>query len=154
MYLKKKIMFENPKPLCAFHNRVLNVYSSIHLFVPSLTSVCVCSRRSGLARVSSRERSSISCICRQTRLWMLVWIWRKSSSCPQGKKFMTGWQCMVSIYWGGHWMGETFTSVVDRPLMVQWVIGSIPHGRPIELFKPTGVTKAMVYTVLSVGRCI
>ena len=26
-------------------------------------------------------------------------------------------------------------TVVERPLMLQWVVGSIPHGGPIELIK-------------------
>ena len=40
--------------------------------------------------------------------------------------------------------------------MVRWVVGSILHGGPIELFlvlasaTQTGVTKAMVYAFLSV----
>ena len=34
------------------------------------------------------------------------------------------------------------SSVVERPLMVQWVVGSIPDGGSIESM--TGVTKAMV----------
>ena len=39
--------------------------------------------------------------------------------------------------------------MVERPLMVRWVVGSIPHGGPIELFlvpasSPTfGVTKVV-----------
>ena len=42
----------------------------------------------------------------------------------------------------------------------QYVIGSIPHGGPIELFScssqffTTGVIKAMVCTILFVERCI
>ena len=40
--------------------------------------------------------------------------------------------------------------------MVRWVVGSILHGGPIELFLipagvMTGVTKAMVCAILSVG---
>ena len=40
--------------------------------------------------------------------------------------------------------------------MVQWVVGSILHGGPIELFlvpasAMTGVTKALVCVILSVG---
>ena len=41
--------------------------------------------------------------------------------------------------------------------MVQWVVGSILHGGPIELFlvpaiaSTTGVTKAVVCVILSVG---
>ena len=40
--------------------------------------------------------------------------------------------------------------------MVQWVIGSILHGDPIELFlipasAPSGVTKAVVCVILSMG---
>ena len=38
--------------------------------------------------------------------------------------------------------------------MVQWVIGSILHGEPIELFlvpASAGVTKAVVCVILSVG---
>ena len=30
-------------------------------------------------------------------------------------------------------------AVVERPLMVRWVVGSIPHGGPSELFLVTGV---------------
>ena len=32
------------------------------------------------------------------------------------------------------YLGARCSSVVERPLMVQWVIGSIPHGGLIELF--------------------
>ena len=38
--------------------------------------------------------------------------------------------------------------------MVRWVVGSILHGGPIELFlvpATTGVTKAVVCVILSVG---
>ena len=44
--------------------------------------------------------------------------------------------------------------------MVRWVVGSIHHGGPIELFSrssqcsTTGVTKAVVCVILSVGWCI
>ena len=44
--------------------------------------------------------------------------------------------------------------------MVRWVVGSILHGGPIELFlvpasaPQTGVTKAVVCVILSVGWCI
>ena len=36
---------------------------------------------------------------------------------------------------------------LDRSLMMRWVVGSIPHGA-------TGVTKAVVCVILSVGWCI
>ena len=36
--------------------------------------------------------------------------------------------------------------MVERPLVVHWVVGSSPHGGPT-----TGVTKAMLCAVLSVG---
>ena len=48
----------------------------------------------------------------------------------------------------------------ERSLMVRWVDGSIFHGGPIELFLrsiqcfTTGVTKAVVCAILSVGWCI
>ena len=39
--------------------------------------------------------------------------------------------------------------------MVRWVVGSILHGGPIELFLvPTSVIKAVIYTILSVAWCI
>ena len=44
--------------------------------------------------------------------------------------------------------------------MVRWVVGSILHDGPIELFLvpasvlTTGVTKAVVCAILSVGWCI
>ena len=28
----------------------------------------------------------------------------------------------------------TYSSEVERALMVRWVVGSIPHGGPLELF--------------------
>ena len=43
------------------------------------------------------------------------------------------------------------------PLMVRWVVGSIPHGETIELFlvpASAGVTKAVVCAILSVRWCI
>ena len=39
--------------------------------------------------------------------------------------------------------------MVERPLMVQWVVRSIPHGGPIELFLIPA--SAMVCAILSVG---
>ena len=46
--------------------------------------------------------------------------------------------------------------MVDCPLLVRWVVGLIPIGGPIELFLvsacTTNITKAMVCTILSVGR--
>ena len=45
------------------------------------------------------------------------------------------------------------SSAAERSLMVRWVVGSIPHGAPKELFLvPTTacVIKAMVCTTLSV----
>ena len=45
----------------------------------------------------------------------------------------------------------------ERSLMVRWVVGSILHGGPIELFLvpskcfTTGVTKAVVCVIMSVG---
>ena len=45
--------------------------------------------------------------------------------------------------------------MVEYLLMVQWVVGSIPHGELIELFLvPAGVSKALVCAILSVGLCI
>ena len=52
--------------------------------------------------------------------------------------------------------------MVERPLMVRWVVGSITHVGPIELFAislfsqcyTTSITNAVVYTILSVGWCI
>ena len=51
--------------------------------------------------------------------------------------------------------------MVDHPLMVQQVISSILPGGPIELFlvrssqcSTSGVTKAVVCAILSVGWCI
>ena len=41
--------------------------------------------------------------------------------------------------------------------MVPWVVGSILHGGPIELFvvpASAGVTKAVVCAILSMGGCI
>ena len=41
--------------------------------------------------------------------------------------------------------------------MVRWVVGSFLHGGPIELFlipASTGVIKAMICVILSVGWCI
>ena len=35
--------------------------------------------------------------------------------------------------------GVRCSSLVEHPFMVRWVIGRIPHGRPM-----TGITKAMV----------
>ena len=46
--------------------------------------------------------------------------------------------------------------MVELPLMVRWVIGLIPHGRPITRSNQcsmTGVTNVMECTILSVG-CI
>ena len=47
-----------------------------------------------------------------------------------------------------------YRSVVERSVMVRWVIGSILHSGPIELFlvsATSGVTKAVVCSNLSVG---
>ena len=47
--------------------------------------------------------------------------------------------------------------MLECPLVVRLVPGSIPHGGPIELFLDpftTGVTKAVVSAILFVGRCI
>ena len=50
--------------------------------------------------------------------------------------------------------------LIEHLLMVQWVVGSIPQGGPIELFShvcqcsTTGIAKAMVCAILSVGWCI
>ena len=46
--------------------------------------------------------------------------------------------------------------VVEPPLMVRWVVGSIPHGGPIKIFLVPGnvpryVTKTVVCAILSVG---
>ena len=47
--------------------------------------------------------------------------------------------------------------MVKHLLLVQWVMRSIPNGGPIKLFlipATTGIIKAVVYIVLSVGWCI
>ena len=44
--------------------------------------------------------------------------------------------------------------MVERLLIVRWIVGSITHGGPIELFlvtATTGVTKVVVCAILSVG---
>ena len=46
--------------------------------------------------------------------------------------------------------------MIERPLMVRWVAGSIPHGDANDVFSSSrqystnGVTKAVVYAVLFV----
>ena len=52
-------------------------------------------------------------------------------------------------------------AMVELPLMVRWVVGSIPHTEPIELFLVpasdpglTGLTKTVVCPTLSVVWCI
>ena len=56
--------------------------------------------------------------------------------------------------------GARYSSVVEHSLMVCWIIRSFLHGGPIELLlissqcSMTGVTKAVVCNVLSVGLCI
>ena len=56
--------------------------------------------------------------------------------------------------------GAGRSSEVERSLMVQWVVGSILHGvDPLNYFSfqpvlQTGVTKAVVCVILSVGWCI
>ena len=46
--------------------------------------------------------------------------------------------------------GERYSFMVERPLKVRWVVGSIPHGRCTELFlvstsvPSNGVTRAVV----------
>ena len=53
-----------------------------------------------------------------------------------------------------------YHSVVEHQVMVQWVVGSIPHGGPIRVIflsnqsSTTGVTKAIECAILSVGWCI
>ena len=42
--------------------------------------------------------------------------------------------------------------MVERPLMVQWVVGSIPHGGPTEQFLIPASAPQMVCALLSVGR--
>ena len=58
--------------------------------------------------------------------------------------------------------GAGRSSEVELSLMVRWVVGSILHGvdplryfsfQPVLLFT-TGVTKAVVCVILSVGWCI
>ena len=46
--------------------------------------------------------------------------------------------------------------MVEHPIKMKWVVGSIPHGGPIELLviPVSGVTKTMVCAILSVGWCI
>ena len=47
--------------------------------------------------------------------------------------------------------------MVKRSLIVRWVVGSIHHGGPIEIFlvpAGAGVQKAVVCAILSVGWCI
>ena len=41
-------------------------------------------------------------------------------------------------------MGARCISVVDCSLMVQWVIGSIPHGGPIELYLVSAIAPRLV----------
>ena len=43
-----------------------------------------------------------------------------------------------------------------RPLMVRWVVRSIPHGGTIKVFlaPASSVTTAVVCDILSVGWCI
>ena len=56
--------------------------------------------------------------------------------------------------------GAERSSEVERSLMVRWVVGSILHGvDPLSNFRSsqcstTGVTKAVVCVILSVGWCI
>ena len=61
------------------------------------------------------------------------------------------------FYYVHVYTGFAGCSVLDRPLVVQWVFGSIPHSGPIELFLlpgSTGVIKAAVIIILSVGWCL
>ena len=49
-----------------------------------------------------------------------------------------------AVMLGSQSMGTRGSSVVERPLMVSWVVGTIPHGGHIEIFlvpasTPTGV---------------
>ena len=44
--------------------------------------------------------------------------------------------------------------MVERQLVVRWVVGSIRHGGHIELFRVPGFTMVVVRTILSVGLCI
>ena len=47
--------------------------------------------------------------------------------------------------------------MIERSLMVLWVVGSIPHCGPIELClvsASAGLTKAMECAILSMGWCI
>ena len=53
-------------------------------------------------------------------------------------------------------MGTRCSFVVERLLMVRWVVGSIPRGGPIELFivPASGLTKSVICAILSMGWCI
>ena len=46
-------------------------------------------------------------------------------------------------------MGAGSNSVVERPVMVQWVFGSIPHGGPTELFLDPVSDPRLVLQMLS-----
>ena len=48
-----------------------------------------------------------------------------------------------------HLRGVRFSSVVECSLMVQWVLGLIHHGGPVNLFL---VPKAMVCAIMSAYR--
>ena len=44
-----------------------------------------------------------------------------------------------------HFQGTRCSSVAEHPLLVQWVVGSIPHGGPIELFFVPASAPQLVY---------
>ena len=55
---------------------------------------------------------------------------------------------------GGGGGEEGRSSVIECPLMMRWVIGSIPPGGPIEQFLVPASIPQLVYAFLSVERCI
>ena len=72
--------------------------------------------------------------------------------------FDTVFYKQLKYHWWG--VGAGRSSEVERSLMVRWVVGSILHGMdPLSNFhssqcSTTGVTKAVVCVILSVGWCI
>ena len=68
-------------------------------------------------------------------------------------------QCIFNILNSYANVGAKRNSVVERPLMVRWVVGSILHGGPIEFVSrsiqcsTTGITKIVACALLSVGWC-
>ena len=73
---------------------------------------------------------------------------------------LAGVRLVLEPFCPGRLVRTTNSSVVELTLMVQRVVGSIPHGGTIELFfcrsncPTTVITKAKVYVVMSAGWCI